>query len=169
MLRIPQAATPSGCSARQGTARPSPWEDFRLNQAVALISISVAGNLDIIMCQHVDIPRKQPLAHTPALLQQLRHGRPLPRGLGRMDNPSISPSALYGKLAGPGQQHSSLSRRLTYARASLLRIRHSASLQTLPSCINRAVVPPGMIATTHADKRSLLHFVLVIGTCLNHL
>jgi hypothetical protein len=38
-----------------------------------------------------------------------------------------------------------------------------------PSCINRAVVTPGTMSTTHADEHSLLHFLLDIGTCLNHL
>jgi hypothetical protein len=131
-LRIPQSATSPECSARQGTARLTPREDFRLNQAGALISKSAARNLDVITCQDADAPRKQPFAHTPALLQQLWHWRPLPRGLERTDNPLVSTSVLYGKSAGVGQQHSSLSRRLADAKASLLRKQHSVALRTLP-------------------------------------
>jgi hypothetical protein len=97
--RIPQTATLPDCSARRGTARLAPQEDFCINQAGALISMSAAGNLDVITRQDDDAPRKQTLTHTPSLLQPLQHGRPLPRGLGCRDNPSISASALYGKSA----------------------------------------------------------------------
>jgi hypothetical protein len=129
---ISQTATPPDCGARHGTARLMPQEDFRLNQAWALISISVAGNLDVIPCQDADALRKKPLAHTPTLLQQLRHGKSLPWGLGRTDNPSVCTLALYGKSAGASQHHSSPSHRLADARASLLRIKHLASVRTLP-------------------------------------
>jgi hypothetical protein len=60
-----------------------PQEDFHINQAGALISMSVVGNLDVITRQDDDAPRKQPSALTPVLLQPLQHGRPLPRELGR--------------------------------------------------------------------------------------
>jgi hypothetical protein len=93
-----------------------PRDDFRLNQVGSLISISATENLDVIPCQDVDAPRKQPLAHTSELLQQLRHGQPLPRGLGRTDDPS----ALYGKSADASQQHSSPSHWLVDDRASLV-------------------------------------------------
>jgi hypothetical protein len=98
--RIPQTATPPDYSARRGTAR----EDFRIHQAGALISMSAIGNLDVITRQDDDAPRKQPLAHTPALLQPLRHGRPPPQELGRTDDPSVS--ALYGKSVGTNLLHS---------------------------------------------------------------
>jgi hypothetical protein len=77
--------------AHQGMVRLTPREDFHLDRAGALISISTSGNLDIILCQDADAPRMQPLAHTPTLLQQLRHGQPLPWGLGHMDNPRYVP------------------------------------------------------------------------------
>jgi hypothetical protein len=67
-------------------------------------------NLDVITRQDDDASRKQPLTHTLALLQSLRHGWPLPRGLGRTDNPSVSASALYGKSAGTNLLHSTPSR-----------------------------------------------------------
>jgi hypothetical protein len=92
--------------------RPAPQEDFRLDRAGALISINVAGNLDVIPCKDADAPRKQPLAHTLTLLQQLQYGQPLPRGLGRTDNPSASASALYRKSVDASQPHSAPSRRL---------------------------------------------------------
>jgi hypothetical protein len=83
-------------------------------------------------CQDADAPRKQPLAHTPVLLQQLHHGLPLPRWIRRTDDPSISASALYGKSASVSQQHSSPSHRLADAWTSLLRIQHLTSLRALP-------------------------------------
>jgi hypothetical protein len=49
----------------------TPWEDFHLDRAGVLISINTAGNLDVIPCKDADAPRKQPLAHTPALLGSL--------------------------------------------------------------------------------------------------
>jgi hypothetical protein len=99
-LRIPQTATPPDYSPRQGTARLTPREDFYVNQAGALISMSAAENLNVITCQGDDTPRKQPLTHTPALLQPLWHGRPPPRGLGYTDDHPVSALALYGKSAG---------------------------------------------------------------------
>jgi hypothetical protein len=72
--------TPPNYGARQETTRLTPREDSCLNQGGALISISVAGNIDAILCQDTDAPHKQPLAHTLALLHQLRHGQPIPRG-----------------------------------------------------------------------------------------
>jgi hypothetical protein len=69
MPRIPQAATSPDYSARRGTARLTPREDFRINQVGALISMSAAGNLDVITRQGEDAPHKQPLAHTTAQLQ----------------------------------------------------------------------------------------------------
>ena len=98
--RIPQTATPPDCSARRETARLAPREDFCINQAGALISMSAAENLNVITCQGDDTPRKQPLTHTPALLQPLWHGRPPPRGLGYTDDHPVSALALYGKSAG---------------------------------------------------------------------
>jgi hypothetical protein len=74
--------------------------------------MGAAGNLDIISCQDDDAPRKQPLAHTPTVLQPLQHGRPLPQELGRTDDTSVSASALYGKSAGMNQLHSSSSRQM---------------------------------------------------------
>jgi hypothetical protein len=74
-------------------------------------SISAAGNLDVIPCKDADAPRKQPLAHTPAMLHQLRHGQPLPRGLGHTGNSSTSASALSGDPAGASQHHYASSRR----------------------------------------------------------
>jgi hypothetical protein len=130
--RIPQTNTPPNGGVHQGMARLTPREDYHLDQAGALISISATGNLDIIPCQDANAPCKQSLAHTPALLQQLRHGQPLPRGLGRTDNPSTSALALYEESTHVSQQHSSLSRRLVDARTSLLQIQHSTSLWTLP-------------------------------------
>jgi hypothetical protein len=56
--QIPQVATPPDCSARRGTARLTPREDFHINQAGALISKSAAGNLDVITRQDDDTPRK---------------------------------------------------------------------------------------------------------------
>jgi hypothetical protein len=108
--RIPQTATPPYCSARRETARLAPREDFCINQAGTLISMSAAGNLDIITRQDDDTPLKQPLAHTPALLQPLRHGRSPPRELGCTNDPSISASSLYGKSAGTNLLHNSPSR-----------------------------------------------------------
>jgi hypothetical protein len=81
-----------------------PREDLRLIRARALISMNAVGNLNVIPCKDADAPHKQSLAKTPALLQQLRHGKPLPRGLRRMDDPSALASALYGKPAGASQQ-----------------------------------------------------------------
>jgi hypothetical protein len=71
-----------------------------INQAGALISMSAAGNLDVITRHGDDAPHKQPLTHTLTLLQPLRHGQPPPRGLGCTDEPSVSALALYGKSAG---------------------------------------------------------------------
>jgi hypothetical protein len=48
-------------------ARLAPREDFRINQAGALISISATENLEVIKRQDDDVPCKQPLAHTPGL------------------------------------------------------------------------------------------------------
>ena len=45
----------------------APREDFCINQAGALISMSAAGNLDVITRQDNDTPRNPPLAHTPVL------------------------------------------------------------------------------------------------------
>jgi hypothetical protein len=45
-------------------ARLAPREDFYVNQARALISMSVVENLDVITRQDDDAPCKQPLAHT---------------------------------------------------------------------------------------------------------
>jgi hypothetical protein len=67
-------------------------------------------NLDVITRQDDDAYRKQPLAHTSALLQPLRHGRPLCRELGRTDDPSVSALALYRKSAGVNLLHGSPSR-----------------------------------------------------------
>ena len=72
--------------------------------------MGAAGNLNVITRQDDDAPRKQPLARTPTLLQPLRHEQPLPRELGRTDDPSISTSALYRKSAGTNQLHSLPSR-----------------------------------------------------------
>jgi hypothetical protein len=69
--------------------------------------MSAAGNLGIIMRQDDDTPLKQPLAHTPVLLQPLRHGRSPPQELGCMNDPSISASALYGKSVGTNLLHNS--------------------------------------------------------------
>jgi hypothetical protein len=52
-------------------------------------------NLDVIARQDDDVPRKRSLAHISALLQPLRHGRPLPWELRRTDDPLAS--TLYGK------------------------------------------------------------------------
>jgi hypothetical protein len=71
-----------------------------------MILTSAVGNLDVITRHDDDAPRKQPLTHTPTLLQPLRHGQPLPRGLGCTDNTSVSALALYGKLAGMNLLHS---------------------------------------------------------------
>jgi hypothetical protein len=105
--RIPQTATPPDCSARRGTTRLTPRKDFCINQAGALISMSAAGNLNVITRQDNDAPRKQLLSHTSALLQPLWHGRPLSRELGCTNDPSVSVSALYGKSPGMNQLHSS--------------------------------------------------------------
>jgi hypothetical protein len=72
--------------------------------------MSAAGNLDVITRQDNDAPHKQPLAHSPTMLQPLQHGRLLPRELGRTDDPSVSASALYRKSEGTNQLHSSPSR-----------------------------------------------------------
>jgi hypothetical protein len=72
--QIPHTATPPNCGARQGTARLTAREDFRLDQVAVLILISAVENLDVIPCKDADAPHKQPLAYTLALLQQLRHG-----------------------------------------------------------------------------------------------
>jgi hypothetical protein len=74
--------------------------------------MSDAENLDVITRQDDDTPRKQPLAHTPVLLQPLRHGRPLPRELGCTDDPSVSASAHYGKSAGTNLLHGSPSHQM---------------------------------------------------------
>jgi hypothetical protein len=90
-------------------ARLTPQDDFRINQAGALISMSAVGNLNVITRQDDDAPRKQLLAHTLALLQPLQHGWPLPQGLERTDNPSVSALAVYWTLTGTNQLHSSSS------------------------------------------------------------
>jgi hypothetical protein len=86
-------------------ARLAPLEDFCINQARDLISMSAAENLDVIMRQDDDAPRKRPLAHTSVLLQPLRHGRTLLRELRRTNDPSASVSALYGKSTGADLLH----------------------------------------------------------------
>ena len=75
-------------------------------------SISATGNLDVIPRKDADAPRKQAFSLTPALLQQLHNGQPLPWGLGCTDNPSVSASALSGKPVDASQQHSAPPRRL---------------------------------------------------------
>jgi hypothetical protein len=72
--------------------------------------MSAAGNLEVITRQDDDAPHEQPLAHTPALLQPLQHGRPLPWKLEHTDGPLVSASALYEKSAGTNLLHSSPSR-----------------------------------------------------------
>jgi hypothetical protein len=44
--------------------RPASWEDFCINLAGTLITMSAVGNLDVITWQNNDTPHKQPLAHT---------------------------------------------------------------------------------------------------------
>jgi hypothetical protein len=75
--------------------------------------MSATENLYVIARQDNDAPRKQPLAHTPALLQPLCHGRPLPRGLGHTNIPSVSASALYVKSVGANLLHSLPSRQMS--------------------------------------------------------
>jgi hypothetical protein len=121
-------------------ARLTPREDFRINQARALISMNATENLDVITRQDNNAPRKQPLAHTPTLLQPLRRGRTLPRELGRTDDPSVSASALYGKSADTYQLRNSPSRQTPVH----LSFEYKTQLQCgcSPWCINKAVVPP---------------------------
>jgi hypothetical protein len=153
-------------SARQEMARLAPREDVCVNQARALISMSVAENLDVITRQDDDAPRKKLLAHTSALLQPLRHGRPLPRELGHTDDPSVLASALQGKPAGAKLLHGSPSHQMLghLSFKYKTQLRHGRS----PWCINRVVVPP-LTGETHVDEFLLSHFVLDIGTCLNHI
>jgi hypothetical protein len=77
-----------------------------------LTSISAAGNLGVVPRKDADAPRKKPLAHTRALLQQLWNGQPLHRGLGCTNSPSVSALALSGKPTDASQQHSAPSHRL---------------------------------------------------------
>ena len=57
--------------------------------------MDAAENLDVIARQDDDVPCKRPLAHILALLQPLQRGWPLPREVGRTDDPLAL--ALYGK------------------------------------------------------------------------
>jgi predicted transglutaminase-like cysteine proteinase len=110
--RIPRAVTPlivahvrDGSSNASGRLAPRPSR--------ALTSINAASNHDVTQHSDADAPCKQAFTHTMALLQQLRYGQPLPRGLGHTTNPSAFALALSRKSAGTSQQRSTLSRRLT--------------------------------------------------------
>jgi hypothetical protein len=77
--------------------------------------MSAAENFDILTRQGDDAPHKKPLAHTPKLLQPLRHGHPLPRELGVRTTPR-------SRLSTGSQQRESTARFaiMSNARASLL-------------------------------------------------
>jgi hypothetical protein len=163
-------ATPPNCSARQGMAQPTPREDFCLNQVGNLISVSTTGNLDVIPRQGRQRPCKQPLAHTSTLLQQLQHGQPLLRGSGERTTHRLSTGNQQTWVNNTVRRNIDLQTpgHFSFECNTQLHLVHS------PSCINRAVVPPRdedgrQPQEGWADKRSLLHFVLDIGTCLNHL
>jgi hypothetical protein len=114
---------PSSASATIYVANPTDGHSAELQRTSRDSSASTSGrllrqpsegsDLDAITHQGDDAPRKQPLAHTPTLLQPLRHRRPLPRELGHTDDPSVSASALYGKSVGANLLHGSLSRQMT--------------------------------------------------------
>jgi hypothetical protein len=124
-------------------ACPAPREDFRLDRAGALILINAAGNLYVIPCKDADAPRKQPLAHTRLCYNNYGMGGLSLGGSGVRTTPQPLP-----RLSAKNQQaqvNHTMRRHvgLQGAKTSLLRIQHLTSLRTLPSCINRAVVPPG--------------------------
>jgi hypothetical protein len=104
-------ATPPNYGARQETTWLTPREDFCLNQGGALISISVAGNIDAILCQDADAPHKAISSLWPIPWRCYNNydmGNLSLGGLGRTDNPSDFALALYAKSAGTSQQHISL-------------------------------------------------------------
>jgi hypothetical protein len=108
-------ALSGACSAHREMAQLAPREDFCINQAGALISMSAAGNLDVITCQDGDAPRKQPLTHTPVLFTTTTawatspsgvraYGQPLGLGLGPLWEVSKHEStAQYVVALGTGQ------------------------------------------------------------------
>jgi hypothetical protein len=137
--------------------------------------MSAARNLDVITRQDDGAPRKQPLTYTSALLQPIRHGWPLPRGLGRTDNPSVSASALYGKLTCTNLVRSTPSRQTPGISCSNTRpdFTKDAPLGIYigqGSLHGRGIdIDDINMHTTHVDEHSPSHSVLDIGTCLNHL
>jgi hypothetical protein len=126
--RIPQTATSPDCSARREMAWLAPREDFYINQTGTLISMSAAGNLDVITCQDDDVPRKQPLAHNLTLFTTTTAWATSPSGAWAYGQPLS-----LGSLREVSRHESTTWFAITSdARASLFRIQDSASLRTLP-------------------------------------
>jgi hypothetical protein len=100
--------------------------------------MNATKNLDVIACQDDDVPRKRTLAHIPALLQPLRRGRPLPRELGRTDDPFAL--ALYGKSAGVNLLHGPPSHQVSGHLSFEYKTRLHQGRS--PGLINRAGDPP---------------------------
>jgi hypothetical protein len=111
-------------------ARLALQEDFCINQARALISMSAVENLDVVTRQDDDAPHKQPLAHTPVLFTNTTAWAATPSG----DQAYGQPIGLSLGSLREGNRHESTTwfAVTSNARASLLRIQDSASLRTLP-------------------------------------
>jgi hypothetical protein len=116
-----------------------PREYFRLDQARALISISVAGNLDVIPCQDADAPHKQPFGPCPgAITTTMAWATSLSGGSGVWTIPRLSTGNqqmqvsntvhCYIGLQTPGHLFVGYNIQLHCGRS--------------PLRINRAVVPP---------------------------
>jgi hypothetical protein len=136
-----------GPAGTSGRLPHQPSEGFDLDEC--------CREFDIITRQDDDAPRKQPLAHPPALLQPLRHGRPLPWKLGRTDDPS----ALYGESTRVNLLHGSPSGQMPWHLSFKYKtqFRHGRS----PGCINRAVATP--LAKGDTRRR-----VLALSLCLRY-
>jgi hypothetical protein len=128
--------------------------------------MSSVENLDVITRQGDDAPSKQPLAHTPILLQPLRHGGLSLRSSGVWPSPRSRP-----RLSTGSQQvriYCTVRRLIKCQGISPSKYKTQLHHERSSRCINRAVVPP-LTTTTHIDKFLLSHSVLDTGTCLNHL